>query len=52
MKLKAKLKCCNKRNLIKSFEYIKRPELETDFNIKNYHRFYKNVKIVDTIFHF
>lgn len=44
MKLKAKLNCCNKRNLIKSFEYIKRPELETDFNIKNYHRFYKKCK--------
>ena len=52
MKLKAKLKCCEKKDLIKAFEYREKPMFETDFNIKNYNRYFKKCKNCEHYFSF
>ena len=41
MKLYAFLNCCDKKKLVKKYEYIKKPNNETNFNIKKYHRYFK-----------
>ena len=52
MKSQSSLECCDKKILKKLFNYLKKPDIETDFGIKAYKRKYMICKNCNHVFSF